>query len=230
MTLYVNTPEGETVNVREEASTNSTIVTRLSRGTEVTSDSYEDGWYHITSPVSGYIMDDFLSPNEPAEDSTVGTYHISPTFTGRVITESSNLSVRAGYSTSDTLLTTIAHGEEYNFHGAYYEDNINAATAWIIVDSNNNGRFSDNNDGWVSAQYIGWDTSLDAGSNHRATVSLSSGYLNLRQTPSTSATSIGKLYDGDTVLWLDRRYGYHSTWAHVATPVGTGWIKSGYIS
>lgn len=229
MVLYVNTPVGETVNVREEASTNSNIVTTLSRGTQVYSDSYSNGWYHITSPVTGYIVDTFLSEQRPSTDTTVGTYHTSPKFKGRVITESGSLSVRDGYSTSDTRINTLAHNNTYYFKGAYYEDSINAATGWLLTDANNDGDFSDNTDGWVSAQYIAWENSFGTGDNMYGYITLSSGYLNLRQTPSTSAASIGKLYDGDTVLWLNWDYSYHPSWAHVATPVGTGWIKSAYI-
>lgn len=63
--MYVNTPVGETVNVRKAASTSSAIVGRLSRGTRVTTDFHDDsGFWHITSPLTGYIMDTFLTTTE----------------------------------------------------------------------------------------------------------------------------------------------------------------------
>ena len=72
---YVNTPVGETVNVRKSASTSSAIVGRLSRGTRVNADFSSSGFWHITSPLTGYIMDDFLGDTEIDSGSSGNPSH-----------------------------------------------------------------------------------------------------------------------------------------------------------
>ena len=86
-TKYVN---AETVNVRKEASTSASIVTQITRGTEVEIISEESGWYKVkVNGVEGYIATTLLSdtkqetsrgvtefrdtenePEEKAEDNT----------------------------------------------------------------------------------------------------------------------------------------------------------------
>ena len=60
---YVNTPVGETVNVRKSASTSSAIVGRLSRGTRVNADFSSSGFWHITSPLMEFIHSRYRSPS-----------------------------------------------------------------------------------------------------------------------------------------------------------------------
>ena len=58
-TKYVN---AETVNVRKEASTSASIVTQITRGTEVEIISEESGWYKVkVNGVEGYIATTLLS-------------------------------------------------------------------------------------------------------------------------------------------------------------------------
>lgn len=63
---YVNTPVGETVNVRASASTSAAIKFRLGRGTQVTATYYNSLWDSIScSSGSGYVMSEFLSTTNP---------------------------------------------------------------------------------------------------------------------------------------------------------------------
>lgn len=58
-------------------------------------------------------------------------------------------------------------------------------------------------------------------------VALTSGYLNVRQTPAKNGKYVTRLYDGDEVLVTSRENG----WAHVTLDSGKeGWASESYIS
>lgn len=56
-------------------------------------------------------------------------------------------------------------------------------------------------------------------------VSINSGYLNIRKTPSSNGIVVGKLYKDDKVTVIERENG----WGHVVDPVD-GWVSETYIS
>lgn len=150
----------------------------------------------------------------------MGTVNVGPRFKGKVITESGPLNIRLEASTNAQTVGTLARNGEYWFHAEdHTNDPVNPGycAAWLAC-----------SDGYVSAQYVAWDPSLGTNGHQYTFVNVSSGYLNLRKTPSSSATVIGRLYDDEELLWLNYEYGT-SEWAHVATPVGTGWVKKSYL-
>lgn len=62
ITLYTT----DKVNCRTSNTTESDVVTVLSRNTEVTAVGYAGGWYHIScEDIEGYIREDFLTNEEP---------------------------------------------------------------------------------------------------------------------------------------------------------------------
>ena len=167
-------------------------------------------------------------------ETRAGTVFYSQHFKGKVITQSTELNLRATAENNGRRVGSLEHGKTYTFAGTYHTKSgmTNYAQAWLCCDADNDGRVDD---GFASAQYIGWDSSLGSGNLFNAFVKIDSDYLNLRKTPSTSATIIGKLNFDEEVLWLNYEYvrdngGWNaSKWAHVATPVGTGWVLSKYL-
>lgn len=69
MFYWVNVPVGQTVNVRADISKDSTIVAQLPRGTRVNCTATFGSWKQIVhydsyKEIKGFILDDFLSPEE----------------------------------------------------------------------------------------------------------------------------------------------------------------------
>ncbi|MEZ7794877.1 SH3 domain-containing protein, partial [Niallia circulans] len=68
---YVNVEKKSSLNVRKEASTNSSILTKLSRGTEVKVLSSANGWDKVTvSGKTGYVSSSYLSEKKITEATT----------------------------------------------------------------------------------------------------------------------------------------------------------------
>jgi mannosyl-glycoprotein endo-beta-N-acetylglucosaminidase len=68
---YVNVMYGSALNLRSEASTSGSIVTKLSRGTIVTVYSEENDWARVTvNGKTGYVSSQYLSLTEPYNPST----------------------------------------------------------------------------------------------------------------------------------------------------------------
>ena len=68
-TMYVTPDDG--LNMRKGAGTNYSVITKLSKGTQVTVHSTSDGWSKITvNGVQGYVSSQYLSSTKPSTDST----------------------------------------------------------------------------------------------------------------------------------------------------------------
>lgn len=155
----------------------------------------------------------------------MGTHSYGKAFRGKIHTESGDLSLRNGPGTDYSKVGTLSRGQKYWFISQYGETAFNG---WLVCDANGDSSYTD---GMAAAQYVAWDgTNSDSNGNIIGTIRLTSGYLNLRKTPSTAATSIGKLYNGDEVLYLNfDNQNVASGWAHVATTTGTGWVAKQYL-
>ncbi|MBQ8072191.1 MAG: SH3 domain-containing protein [Clostridia bacterium] len=82
-TEYVKNPTGRSVNVRRGPGKGYVVDAELKPGTKVTVESIEGKWCRISSPVSGWIMGQYLTDNKPAGDggviaSTMTRYITSP--------------------------------------------------------------------------------------------------------------------------------------------------------
>ncbi|MBS4212409.1 SH3 domain-containing protein [Neobacillus rhizophilus] len=63
---YVNVVYGSSLNMRAEASTTASVLTKLARGTIVTVNSEENGWAKVTANgKTGYVSAQYLSASEP---------------------------------------------------------------------------------------------------------------------------------------------------------------------
>ena len=65
MKTYVNTPNKGTVNLREQPTTNSKILTQIPYGTELEVVSTTGEWSYLTyNDMNGYVMNKFLGNSE----------------------------------------------------------------------------------------------------------------------------------------------------------------------
>jgi uncharacterized protein YraI len=75
-TMYVDCSVGETVRLRSSASTSSTILANVPRGTTLDAEYYNSNWYHIRNythsngvTYNGYMMSSFLSSTYPSSST-----------------------------------------------------------------------------------------------------------------------------------------------------------------
>lgn len=149
-------------------------------------------------------------------------------FTGNVSTASGSLNVRDTASTSAPINGSLARNSQGIFGCHYISGNSTYARAWLLYYPNGRNVVAL---GYVSAQYISWIPSYGTGECSSTTVNVTPGqYVNLRQTPSTSATSLYKLHNGDPVLILYQKNVPVNGWTHIATAGGTGWIMTNYLN
>lgn len=150
-------------------------------------------------------------------------------FIGKVSTESGSLNIRDEATTNSDVNGTLARNNTYYFGAQYLDGNSSYARAWLLHYPTN----TPTADGYVSARYITWLPSYGDGGQgcYRCNVKVAAGeYVNLRQTPSTSADSIYRLHNEDLVLILYRPDVPVNGWTHIATAGGTGWIMTKYLA
>lgn len=158
----------------------------------------------------------------------VGTDIYGGAFTGKVATSSGSLNVRDEATTNAQINASLARNSTHTFTSQYIGGNNTYARAWLLHYPNGAGTTPD---GYVSAQYISWIPSYGEGECFSTEVEVAADeYVNLRQTPSKSATSIYRLHNGDPVLVLHAPDVPVSGWTHIATAGGTGWIMTEFLA
>ena len=124
------------------------------------------------------------------------------------VTSGNTVNMRNSPSSSGSIITTIQKN-----------------TKVIVWDSTQNGWFKvlyNGNTGYVMSRYIA--VTEDGGI---CTVVTSSGSLNIRQTPSSSATVLFTAAKNSIMRLLD--YNSVSGWYRVANGNGSGWAMSSYL-
>ena len=67
MTLWVNTPNGGTLNLRKNPNTNSAILARIPNGTPLTAEEEDIQWLQVTyEGKTGWVLAEYLSYTAPA--------------------------------------------------------------------------------------------------------------------------------------------------------------------
>lgn len=156
------------VRVRSGMSTQSTILTTVSRGTSFTVlGEPQNGWYRVrlSNQTEGYIYGDYVTFTKPAVTRTGYS-------TG------SNVRVRKSPSTSSAILAALSMGQSFEVTGE-------ASNNWYPV------KLSNGVQGYVSADYVSFTkpassrTGYSAGTNVR-----------VRKSPTTSSSILATLSKG----------------------------------
>ena len=176
------------LNMREKASTSSSILTRLPSGTKVLVLADSGSWYKIAyNGMIGYVSDDYLALSATM-DVKAGSAKV---------TSSSNLRLRSGPGTSYDTLTKLSNGAIAEILGVSkgwikvkyqsYTGYLSAEYVTVVPTSNSNtgGSNTDTN-----------NNSNNTESNSNTTSNLkvtSSGNLRMRSGPSTSYSIVTSL-------------------------------------
>lgn len=131
----------DTLNIREAASTDSSLVGKLRKNGACEILGYEGDWAHITSgEVEGYVLAEYLYTGDEAVEKAFQLGHTQATVTA------DTLYVRTEPSTEAEVWTTVPSGEVLSV--------IEDQGEWIKVDI-------DGEEGYVSSEYVEVSDELD---------------------------------------------------------------------
>lgn len=171
---YVAT-QSSNLNVRSSADINSSILTSLRKGTEVTVIETSGNWSKISSPVSGWVSISYLSSSAVTNTTTTTTTGMPSTGTVKVKT---SLNVRTGPGTNYRYVKSL-----YNGNTVYIYESKNG---WYRIGTNL----------WVCGTYI--NTSSSTSGNYTTSVG---SYYTLKS--NTILYSNGNL-SGTTYYYLSK--------------------------
>ncbi|MBO0995829.1 SH3 domain-containing protein, partial [Bacillus sp. SD088] len=223
---YVSVDQGSSLNMRAEASTSASIVSKLANGTSVIVISEANGWAKISANgKTGFVSKQYLTTGKKTENKPATPKPTS------VKTETKYVSVNAG---STLNLRSSANGS------ASIIANLKNGTT-VSVESESNGWAKvkvNGKTGYVSSQFLtGKKSSTPSKPSTPSTsapsktetkyVSVDAGsVLNLRSSASASASIIGSLKNGIAVSVESESNG----WAKVKVNGKTGYVSGQFLT
>jgi len=199
--------------LRAGASTSSAIVGYLSYGTKVTVHRVTtSGWAKVTANgKTGYVSARYLTASNPNAAASTTIMFVKTSRPG------SNLNMRAGASTSSSVVASLAYGTKVTVHSI--------SGSWAKVTANGKT-------GYVSTQYLsktdpaGGNASVSTTYEMFVSTSRPTSRLTMRDRASTSGSVVTYLSYGTKVT-------VHSTsngWAKVTANGKTGYVSTQYLS
>lgn len=175
------TVTADSLNVRSSTTTSSTVITKVTSGTEVEILANDGVWYKVLLPdgTEGYVSADYITPN--------------PSVFG--VVTATDLFVRVSTGTMSQAITTLPYGtvvELLAYDGAWYKIGYR------------NGQ-----KGYVSADYISLDLSLAVETPYVVYGYVDATHLNIRALNDTNSESLVKLPLGTCVELLASDDSWH---------------------
>ena len=203
------------LNMRSSASTSSSIVTCLPRGSVVlVTDDSLSGWYKVWyRGYEGYMSASYLSVSSAA-DSSFGTGTIQGT----------DVRVRSGPSTSYSVLGVEDTGETMpvtGVSGAWYKVSYNGSTGYVHS-AYMSLSYGDSSSGSTSSS----DSSSSSGSTDSGTGTINAYYVRMRSGPSTSYSILGT-YNKGTEMTVT---GSSGDWYKVRYNGTDGYVYKTYLT
>ena len=223
--------KGQVVNVsselriRQAASTSSAIIGTLKNGETFDIISKSGGWYNIkTGSIIGFVSGEYvkeIQSTSSSESSSGSTTNLN----GTVVNVSSNLRVRAGASTSTSVLGYLLNGEKVNVigeEGNWYKIKYNNTTGYVAKEYI---QVSGGTSTTPSAPETPSTPSAPEATNKTGKVINISSNLNVRSGAGTNYSVIGYLYNGNTVTIT----GESGNWYAISYNGTTGYVAKEYI-
>ena len=202
---------GGYVNLRSGPSLDTGVIMRVTSGTGIyiVDNSYEWNYIYVLvngTPVYGYMHDSFISTSQTT--ATVTTRN-----GGRV-------NVRSGPSSSFGSVGTLASGTKVSV--------LLKGSGWYQISANGLTGFMSTSYLSGTGSTVGSNTGSGATASQTAYVNnpKSTQVLNLRETPSQSARSIGQYRNGTQVKVVS----YGATWCEVYVGTKHGYMMTRYLS
>lgn len=199
--------EGSNLRVRTAPSLSASTFGYLLNGEEVEITGESGNWYAIKyKGETGYCSKDYVKKigNSTSDNNSNGSTNTTPntptTFKGEVINADAGLRVRAGASTSSSILGHIYTGSKVDVigeSGSWYKINYNGKEAYVskdyikkVTDSNSNNNNNNNNNNDNSGSQV---------TSKKGEVINASAGLRVRSEANTNSSILGYLYTGDKV-------------------------------
>jgi N-acetylmuramoyl-L-alanine amidase len=169
----------ELLNVRNQPSTSSTVVGKLSKGQTITIYSQKGNWLEIQfDNQKAWVSADYVQ----TEGTTVNEDKPPSGFTG-VVTASS-LNVRSNYSLNSSIVGKITKGQRFSI----IEENNN----WIKIEYQP-GQF-----GWAASWYFSKDQTNANHSSKDSKISILHNGTNIRKSPTVESEVLHRANEGET--------------------------------
>ena len=153
-TRYVST-NSKNLNVRSGAGTGYSIVGSLRKGTAVTVTESNGSWSRITSPLSGWVSNSYLSSSHVSSGTTVITGYRTGKYKVTRVSKNSVLCVRSGPSTKyskKTYRQLSSNARSQNrANGNYYANGYKNGVVFTV--SRVSGNWGLTPSGWVCLDY-----------------------------------------------------------------------------
>ena len=195
----IGTVTASSLNVRSGPSTSYTVVTTVKKNDKVNILQSSNGWYKIetSSGKQGWVSSSYIS----ASNSNTNNSTNNNTQSNIAIVNTDGLNFRNGAGTSYSIIKVLNKGEKVEV--------ISESNGWSKVKH-------DSRLGYVASQYI------DKATTNYTIKEVNTDGLNVRNGPSTSYESIGKIDKGTSVEVISESDGwskinYKNTTAYVAT-------------
>ncbi|WP_332238790.1 SH3 domain-containing protein [Sporolactobacillus sp. KGMB 08714] len=202
--LYTGTTTDD-LNVRTGASTSSTRLATLSKGTKVEVVGTSGSWLQIVyKDGTAYVSADYVQ--KPGSSSSSSTAKVL--YTG---TTTDDLNVRTGASTSSTRLATLSKGTEVEVVGT--------SGSWLQI-------VYKGGTAYVSADYVQKAGSSGSSSTPKVLYTgTTTDDLNVRTGASTSSTRLATLSKGTKVEVV----GTSGSWLQIVYKGGTAYVSGDYV-
>ena len=223
-TKYVDVDADSSLILRKSASTSSAILSSLKRGTSVQVLSTSGDWAKVTvSGKTGYAHTEYLSSTKISTSS--GTTTTEKTTTKYVdVDADSSLVLRKSASTSSTILSSLKRGttvQVLSTTGDWAKVNVGGKTGYVHTEYLSSTQVSTTNEN----ESDGGKSTTEEQIKKYVNVSPGSG-LNMRTSPSTSASIITQLSNGTVVQVISEVNG----WTKASANGKTGYVSSQYLS
>ncbi len=205
-TTQTATVTATALNVRQSASTSSSVIGTVRKGQTVNvTKKVSDSWYEIEYGNGvGYVHGSYITLNGSSGGS--GTVIQTGTVTAN------SLNVRKIPSTSGARLGGLSKGATVNIVGSsgdWYQINYGSGTAYVHKD------------------YVQVGGSSSSGGTATQTATVTASALNVRRSASTSSGVMGTVRKGQTVEVVQK---VNDTWYQINYNGSTGYVHGSYIS
>jgi len=243
------------LNVRRGPGVNYTVMTHLTRGTNVNVLEFRNNWIRIsTTQGYGWIFTAYLSREQAAAAPNTGTtggtvaasdrtpQHLLhsglfPVNSQARVDFASHVNIRRGPGNSYAAFTTLARNTNITV--------LEYRLMWVRVDTSSG-------QGWIFSGFLSNDAVMSARAGGTGTTTGTAGlgsptpaaqlraenfpngstqivdychFLNIRRGPGTNYTAFSHLARGASVTVLEFRHG----WVRISTAHGYGWISAAFL-
>lgn len=197
------------INVREGPGLSYKVVSKVKKGDQLKLLKEEGDWLYVqvspgkTGWVANWLVTKNINPTITSGNSTNATV------------STNGLRLRSGPGTSYSVVTTLTTGEQVTI--------FQTDGDWVKVDTKNG-------QGWVAREFLKIDASAQPSTKKNGTSTTQKGTiltdsLNVRSTPSTQGSIVGKLNKGDTIQIVSTQ----NQWIEIEYQGNKAWISEEYV-